>query len=98
MFTLAGIFVSGNGPSLSSYVGMRFSSQLATAYALYGGFNAVGAAVGPYLIGAVGNRYGVEVSIWLGPLFSLSLAILAMGWFLHEKPQTATSAEREKEG
>lgn len=88
MFTLAGTCVSGNGPSLSSYVGMRFPSHLATAYALFGGFNAVGAAVGPYLIGVIGNRYGVEVSIWLGPLFSLSLSILAISWFVHERSRT----------
>jgi hypothetical protein len=47
MFMLAGIFVSGNGPSLNSNVGMRFQSQMTIAYALYGGFSGIGAAVGP---------------------------------------------------
>lgn len=85
MFALAGVFVSGNGPSLSSYVGMRFPSQLTMAYALYGGFSAVGAAVGPYLIGAVGNSFGLETSIWFGPVASLSLAVVSLLWFMRER-------------
>ena len=89
MFTVSGMFVSGNGPSLSSYIGLRFSSHLAMAYALFNGFNAVGAAVSPYLIGTMGDRYGVELSIWLGPVFSLSLSVLAIIWFLREKARAA---------
>jgi fucose permease len=59
------------------------------AYALFNGFNAVGAAVSPYLIGTMGDRYGVEISIWLGPVFSLSLSVLAIIWFLREKARAA---------
>jgi hypothetical protein len=64
---------------------MRFPSQLTMAYALYGGFSAIGAAVGPYLIGAVGNLFGLETSIWFGPVASLSLALVALLWFLRER-------------
>lgn len=85
MFAMAGVFVSGNGPSLNSYVGMRFPSQLTMAYALFGGFSAIGAAVGPYLIGAVGNLFGLETSIWFGPVASLSLAVIALLWLLRER-------------
>jgi fucose permease len=94
IFMLAGVFVSGNGPSLNSYVGMRFPSQLMMAYALFGGFNGIGAAVGPYLIGAVGNSFGLETSIWFGPVASLSLALFALLWFLRERscvPAKATA-------
>lgn len=84
-FAIAGIFVSGNGPSLSSYVGLRFPSRLPTAYALYGGFSAIGAAAGPYLIGAVGSQFGLEASIWFGPVASVVLALVSLWWFLRER-------------
>ena len=49
----------------------------------------IGAAVGPYLIGAVGNWFGLETSIWFGPVASLSLALVALLWLLRERGMTA---------
>ncbi len=37
----------------------------------------------------MGDRYGVELSIWLGLVFSLSLSVLAIIWFLREKARAA---------
>jgi len=81
-FAIAGFFVSGNGPAISSYTGMRFGDQTATAFAILGGIGNIGSAGGPYLIGFLGARFSLETGIWLMPVSMLALAIFAFGWFL----------------
>jgi MFS family permease len=80
-FTIAGFFASGNGPAISSYIGLRFSDQTATAFALLGGISNIGSAGGGYLIGFLAARFGLEIGIWLMPIFMLAVAIFAFGWF-----------------
>jgi MFS family permease len=70
LFALAGAFSSATGPSLNSLVGARFAGRTAMAFALFAGINCVGAAGGAYVIGAVGNRLGVEHGIWFVPFFN----------------------------
>ena len=82
---LAGVFVSGNGPSINSYLGMRFKDQAKTAFSLMSGISYIGGAVGPYLVGYLGSLYGLEESMWIDPLFSVSLAVVALLWLLREK-------------
>lgn len=82
---LAGVFVSGNGPSINSYLGMRFAEQAKTAFSLMSGISYIGGAGGPYLVGYLGSQYGLEKSMWIDPLFSLSLATVALLWFLRGK-------------
>jgi fucose permease len=82
---LAGVFVSGNGPSINSYLGMRFAHQAKTAFSLMSGISYIGGAGGPYLVGYLGSQYGLEKSMWIDPLFSLSLAAVALLWFLRDK-------------
>lgn len=81
---VAGVCVSGNGPSINSYLGMRFAEQSKTAFSLMSGISYIGGAGGPYLVGYFGSQYGLEKSMWIDPLFSLSLAAVALLWFLRE--------------
>lgn len=91
MYTIAGIFISANGPSLNSYLGMRFAGRTATAFALFAGLGNIGAALGSYLTGVVGNRLNLEIGIWSGPVFSAVLSALALIWFLRERTQEKLS-------
>jgi fucose permease len=85
MFALSGFCFSGTGPSLNSYVGMRFGKQVSTAYSLTSGTSYFGSAGGPYLIGFLATRFGLESSMWSLPLINLALAVLALGWFWKDK-------------
>lgn len=85
LFTLSGVFVSTIGPSLSSYLGGRFVGQTAMAFALFAGLSNVGAAVGAYFVGAIGNHLGVGEGICIAPMFSAVLSLLAYVWFVREK-------------
>ena len=85
---VAGIFVSGNGPSINSYLGMRFETYAKTAYAFMVGISYIGAALGPYLVGLLGSRYGLEKSMWIDPLFSLSLSAIALLWFSKDRSRS----------
>jgi MFS family permease len=85
MFTLAGVFVSAIGPSLNSYLGGKFSNCTATAFSLFAGLGNIGAAAGPFFIGTIGNRLGVEKGILFAPLFTGLLSLTALLWFSREK-------------
>lgn len=85
LYTLSGVFVSAIRPSLNSYLGGRFVGRTAIALSLFAGLSNVGAAVGPYVIGAVGTRMGVEKGIFFGPIFSATLSVLGLVWFLRER-------------
>jgi hypothetical protein len=52
------------------------------------GIGVLGPASGPYLIGVVGQRSGLETGIWFMPLFSFLLFALAVTWYRWSKPQT----------
>ncbi len=84
-FALAGVFVSAVGPSLNSYLGGKFPNCTATAFSLFAGLGNVGAAVGPFLIGTIGNRMGVQTGILFAPLFTTLLSATALSWFMREK-------------
>ena len=93
LFALAGSFSSATGPSLNSLVGARFAGHTAMAFALFAGINCIGAAGGAYVIGAVGNRLGVEHGIWFVPFSSLSLAAITVAWLLRHRLKHSTDAE-----
>jgi fucose permease len=85
-FTLAGLFISGDAPSVQSYFGMRFAGQSATAFALLGGIGNIGAASGPYVIGIIGTFSSIEAGIWAMPVFMVILSVSAVLWyFLRER-------------
>lgn len=93
-FALAGVFISGDAPSLNSYVGLRFAGRTATAFAVLAGIGNVGCATGPYLVGLIGNRFSLQGAIWLMPLFGLGLAALAFAWFVRERLSTNVGQRR----
>ncbi len=80
MFALAGVLISGNGPCINSYTGLRFSGYIATAFAVMNGFGSIGSAAGPYLVGLLGDRFGLETGIWFLPIFGLGLSAFAFVW------------------
>ena len=88
-FTCAGIFTSVIGPSLNSYLGSKFSHCTATAFSLFVGLGGIGAAIGPLLIGTIGDQFGVARGILSSPLFSALLGIAALSSFSKEHRRTA---------
>ena len=92
LFTVAGFFISGDAPSITSYAGARFAGQSATAFSLMNGIGNIGGGAGPYLIGAIGSRFGLTAGIWLMPAFSAALAAMALGWYVRQKGRTEAAA------
>lgn len=82
MFGIAGFFISGNAPSINSFVGRNWPVHTATAFAILSGLGNIGGAAGPYVTGLIGGRVGIERGISIMPLFSLALAGLSLGWYL----------------
>ncbi|MFN0165920.1 MAG: MFS transporter [Bryobacteraceae bacterium] len=89
----SGVFMSGNHPAMSSYLGTRFSARLPHAFAVYQGFGAIGSAAAARLIGAAGDRLGLETAVWLIPSSSGLLALTAFGWVLLDRGPTAVMSE-----
>jgi MFS family permease len=97
LFFLAGAFVSGNGPSLNSYVGASFPrEQSGTAFALFIGISSIGGALGPYIIGVIGSRFGVAAGIWFMPLFAAAIPAFALGWLLFEKSRARRKTRHDE--
>jgi MFS family permease len=83
---LEGLFVAGDAPAMLSFVGERFVSRPALAYALYAGFGQVGAAGGGYVVGALGDWIGhIQQAFWVVPIVSGSLCLLAFAWHTLER-------------
>lgn len=93
LFAIAGFFISGDAPSINSYGGMRFAGQSATAFSLMNGIGNIGGGAGPYLTGAIGNRFGLTTGIWLMPLFSVALAVLGLVWYFQQSAHTVATEE-----
>ena len=88
-FFVAGAFVSGNGPSINSYLGMRYQAYAKTSYTLMSGISYIGGALGPYLVGYLGAEHGLEKSLWMGPLLSLFLSSMALLWFWSDRSKSS---------
>ena len=87
----SGIFMSGNAPAVSSYIAHHFSNRVESAFAIAQGFNALGAALAPALIGFAGDRAGLEAAVWMIPISSGALAVLALLWVsVQAQPKPAT--------
>jgi len=90
----SGIFMSGNAPAMNSYMSHRFAGQLEFSFAVYQGFGALGSAIAPPLIGFVGDRTSLETAVWLIPLGSGALALLAFCWsWVQTRKQRAETTE-----
>ena len=88
-FGVAGFFGSGDAPSLSSWAGLRFSAWAVTAFSLMGAVSFIGGGTGPYLVGFFGRQHGIEKTLWLMPLCSLLMALIAAEWFRREEKRSA---------
>jgi MFS family permease len=85
-----GFFVAGDSPAMSSFVGGRFATRTALAYAIYGGFGQVGAAAGGYAIGFLGDFLGnLQRAIWIIPVVSGLLCLVATTWHFATRRSTA---------
>jgi MFS family permease len=89
LFGLSGAFFSGTGPAISSYLGLRFSREVSTAYSLMAGISYVGGAAGPYLIGYMGTHWSLERGIWSMPIVDLLLTAGAVAWYRSERSSPA---------
>lgn len=78
LFFLSGMVVCGNGPAMYSYIAGQFQSVQSSAFGLLLMFGYLGSVAGPYLIGIIGARFGIERAVWCIPLFSLCLCMLAL--------------------
>lgn len=76
----SGMCMSGNAPAMNSYLAQHFADRLEFSFAIYQGFGAIGSAIAPPLIGFVGDRAGLGIAVWLIPLSSGLLALLALCW------------------
>lgn len=84
LFFLSGMIVCGNGPAMYSYVAGQFPSVQSSAFGLLLMFGYLGSVAGPYLIGIIGARFGIERAVWCIPLFSLCLCMLALVGYVVE--------------
>lgn len=98
LFAIAGFFISGDSPTINSFVGRNWTIHTATAFAILGGMGNLGGAAGPYVTGLIGNHFGIEIGIRIMPLFSFALAMLSIGWYRFRRntatPQTVAAEKR----
>lgn len=79
LILISGIFLSANVPAILSAVGDIFNEG--NTFAAYN-FNmmvfSVSYGAGPYIIGFIGSKLSLELSIWTAPLFGVLLVIAAV--------------------
>jgi MFS family permease len=80
-----GVVMSGDAPSIYSLVGRHFARDSGVAFALVQAMGAVGSTTGPWLIGWLGEHYGLRTAVWFGPFFLLALAIMTLTWEFVER-------------
>jgi MFS family permease len=83
-----GVVMSGDAPSIYSLVARHFAADSGVAFALVQAMGAVGSTTGPWLIGWLGESYGLRKAIWFGPLFLLALALMTLSWEFVERRRT----------
>ena len=89
-----GVVMSGDAPSIYSLVARHFAADSGVAFALVQAMGALGSTSGPWLIGWLGESYGLRKAIWFGPLFLLALAVLTLSWeFIERRKMLWSSAE-----
>ena len=83
-----GFMMSGDAPSISSLTSRESPAFEGEAFAFVQAVSAVGSVIAPWLVGAMGERYGLGRAVWLGPLFLFSLALISISWEMYERLQT----------
>ncbi len=86
---VAGMGMSGDAISLQSFTALRFRRKAARAFGFTQALGHLGAAMGPYYIGLVGDYSGtLEQGIWVIPITIGTLSLLAFLWhFLDRSPR-----------
>ena len=87
MIFVAGMGMSGDAISLQSFTALRFRRQAARAFGVTQALGHLGAAMGPYYIGLVGDHSGtLEQGIWVIPITIGTLSVLGFLWHLLDRP------------
>ena len=83
---LAGVGMSGDHISLASYTALRFKESAAQAFSFIQVVQNLGAGLGPYFIGFVGQRTGtLEHSVLTIPITLGTLSLMAFTWELSDR-------------
>lgn len=77
---VSGLFMAGNAPAMSAFLGSRFQARLADAYAVYQGLGAVATGLAVWLIGYAGDHLGLNSAVLIIPCAPAVLAGLAVTW------------------
>ena len=90
MIFVAGMGMSGDAISLQSFTALRFRRQAARAFGVTQALGHLGAAMGPYYIGLVGDHSGtLEQGIWIIPITIGTLSLLGFLWHLLDRSPRA---------
>ena len=93
MTFVAGMGMSGDAISLQSFTALRFRRQAARAFGITQALGHLGAAMGPYYIGFVGDHSGtLEQGIWVIPITIGALSLLGFLWHLLDRPSRTAEA------
>ena len=86
---IAGMGMSGDAISLQSFTALRFRRNAAKAFGFTQALGHLGAAMGPYFIGFVGEHSGtLEQGVWVIPITIGILSLLGFVWhFLDRSAQ-----------
>jgi MFS family permease len=78
---IAGMGMSGDAISLNSLTAFQFRELAAKAFAVIQALGQMGAALGPYVIGYLGERSGtLQDGIWIIPVTIGSLSLIGFTW------------------
>ena len=93
MIFVAGMGMSGDAISLQSFTALRFRRQAARAFGFTQALGHLGAAMGPYYIGLVGDYSGtLEQGIWVIPITIGTLSLLGFLWHVLDRSPRAPEA------
>lgn len=87
-----GVMMSGDAPSVYSLVARQFAASAGVAFALVQAMGAAGSTTGPWLIGWLGEKYGLHRAIWVGPAFLLTLSLTSLAWELLDRLRARRAA------
>jgi len=87
---IAGMGMSGDAISLNSLTAFQFRELAAKAFAVIQAMGQMGAALGPYLIGYLGEQSGtLQHGIWIVPVTIGSLSAIGFAWHFRYRTGTA---------
>ncbi len=94
LMAIGTFFAAGSsGPTAAMVAGLTHGSVRASAMGtLTVGNNVLGLALGPFVVGVLADRLGLQGALQLAPLAYVgAIAALVLGRRLHPRPQVATA-------